>query len=125
MIKKIAIGLLAVIGLIYVLVTIDVNSSDCYDIQKAVVTSPDGQYEAKYNQNICGSKPTRMEIFVGGRRSRRSALVFSALATTTEQVQLTWEDNSHLTVAYPESMAPTYTNDRVFDLSIKFRKGEQ
>ena len=123
MIKKVVIVVFALIGVIYALFVLYVNFFvNCYTVEKGLIVSPDGKYEVRYDQEICDNYPTEINIWLGERNSKTKQLIFSSLATSTEEIHLAWKNVLNLHVSYPETLKPTTLNSEVDDVYIDFFK---
>jgi len=121
MVKKTIIWVLSAIGLFYIVVTFYFSVfSDCHVAKKGLATSPDGKYVAKYYQAMCEDEPSKIKIWLGEQNSNKSTLIFSSIATTTENIQMTWLNEVVLHVSYPGSLNPTTTISSVENVHIKF-----
>ena len=122
MLKKIIIGILSAIGLFYVVSTIYFSVfSDCYTIRKGLVASPDGNYVAEHYQKVCETKPSVIKIWLGKHKSDTQTLIFSSIATTTENIQMSWLSDKELYIIYPGALNPTTTNNSVDNVYINFK----
>jgi len=121
MVKKTIIWGLSAIGLFYIVVTIYFSIfTDCHVIKKGLATSPDGKYVAKFYQTMCEDEPSKIKIWLGKQNSNKSTLIFSSIATTTENIEMTWPNEIVLHISYPGSLNPTTTIRTVDNVHIKF-----
>lgn len=124
MIKKIIISILSVAGAFYIATSIYVSFFlDCYTKDINVVNSPNGKIEVRHIQRTCESKPNEIEIWLGHVGSKTSSLIFSSIATTTENIQLRWANDYELHINYPEQLSPTTTlNIPIEKVSIQYNR---
>lgn len=124
MIKKIIIGLLSVAGAFYIAMWVYTSFFlDCYSTQINAINSPDGKYEVRYMHKYCESKPNEIKIWLGHVGSNTSTLIFSSIATTTENIQLKWAGNNELHINYPEQLKPnTSLNAQVDNVYIEYNR---
>ena len=96
---------------------------DCYVKQINAINSPNGKYEVRYEQKYCESKPNEIKIWLGHVGSNSSTLIFSSIATTTENIQLLWANDRELHINYPELLKPTTSlNVPVDDIYIEYNR---
>ncbi len=96
--------------------------NDCYNKLQEQVYSPDGKYKVRYFTETCESKPSEIKIWLGESNSDTSLLIFSAIATTTNKIQLTWVNNHELKVIYPGALDPTTINAKPKNVFIKYKR---
>ena len=126
MIKRIIIGCLSAIGLFYIAISLYVFVfSDCRSVLKEEINSPDGKYKAEYVQETCKSEPPRISVWVGEHNKSNAMLVFSSIATTTTDLQLTWVRENALHIIYPRALEPTTVNVNHNDVFITYERNDK
>jgi len=113
--KKIVIGILAAIGLLYLLMIVYANLFvDCHHVSSGVAGSPDGKYIVEHYVKVCESEPPIIQVLVGEKNSSTRKLVFSAIATSTLPIRIEWRSGNELQISHARSIEPT-TADQNYD----------
>jgi len=122
MIKKITIGTLSVLGAFYLVSLLFISFTDCHQLIVSEINSPDTKYEVSYYQETCDTSPQKVTVWLGERNSNTKLLIFSAIATTTEKLELSWVNNYELLVTYPGALQPTTIDVTHDNISIKYKR---
>ena len=122
MIKKLTIGTLSVLGAFYLDNLLLFSFTDCQRLVVSQINSPDGKYEVSYYQEICESKPQEVTVWLGESGSSTKRLMFSAIVTTTEKLNITWQTNFDLLITYPEALEPITIDVNYEHLRIKYKR---
>ena len=123
MTKKIIIGIFAVIGFLYVLMTIYVTTFvDCRHPVTGETISPNSEYKANYYIEVCDETPPRIQVLIGKINENLQMVVFSSLATTTDKVSLTWRSDTNLLIKYPEALNPDTIHQSMNNVYISYEK---
>jgi len=102
---KVVVGFFAVIGVVWVALTVYVNvfSSGCIYSEPAQAISANGEYFAVYEQTVCRRDPDKSHSrVVMGKHGVKERTVLMEIRGTS-QVALTWNTDHELVVAYPRS----------------------
>jgi hypothetical protein len=104
-ILKVVVGFFAVIGVMWVALTVYLNvfSSGCVYSEAAQAMSANGEYFAVYEQTICRRDPDKSHSrVVMGKHGVKERSVLLEIRGTS-QVSVTWNTDHELVVTYPRS----------------------
>jgi hypothetical protein len=122
--KKIIIGILAIIGAIYLILLASLySSSDCRYYLKSAASSPDDKYLATYEHRICQSEPDSISVRLDKVDNSISYIILSAESADVQKINLTWLNNNELEITYPFSLAPgSPVHDKEFgEIYVKYK----
>ena len=104
-ILKAVVGFFAVIGVVFVVITVYVNvfSSGCIYSEPAQAIAANGEYFAVYEQTVCRRDPAKShsQVVMGKRGAKARSVLLEIRGTS--QVGLTWNTDHELVVTYPRS----------------------
>jgi hypothetical protein len=103
-ILKVVVGFFAVIGAVWVALTVYLNvfSSGCIYSEPAQALSANGEYFAVYEQTVCRDPDKSNSRVVMGKHGVKERSVILEVRGTS-QVGLTWNTDHELVVSYPRS----------------------
>ena len=98
------VGFFAVIGVVWVALTVYVNlfSSGCIYSEPAQAISANGEYFAVYEQTVCRDPDKSHSRVAMGKHGVKERTVVLEIRGTS-QVGLTWNTDHELVVSYPRS----------------------
>jgi hypothetical protein len=115
-VSQVALWVFAIIGLLYVIVTVFfmvvAPRFICSLEKQSAVNSPDGLFVAKFVQEVCpnGARKPNSEITLSKGSDPSRWVLLLRVATTTTDVSMTWTEPRKLLITVPEGTATSDFN---------------